>query len=83
MADKHTTQGWLVTCAGTGINLALGILYAWSVIKAAIPDSWGWTHADKALPYSVACLVFSLAMIPAGRLQASWQRFRAARSPGS
>jgi nitrate/nitrite transporter NarK len=52
-----------------GINLALGILYAWSVIKAGIPDSWAWTNADKALPYSVACLVFALTMVPAGRLQ--------------
>jgi nitrate/nitrite transporter NarK len=62
-------RGWIVTLAGTSINLALGVLYAWSVIKAGIPDSWNWSNADKALPYAVACLVFSLAMIPAGRLQ--------------
>ena len=29
-------KGWRVTFAGTGINLALGVLYTWSVIKAAI-----------------------------------------------
>lgn len=63
------TKGWIVTFAATGINLALGILYAWSVIKGGIPESWGWTNAQKALPYSVACLLFSLAMIPAGTLQ--------------
>lgn len=62
-------RGWIVTLAGTGINLALGILYSWSVFKGAIPEEWGWTHAQKALPYAVACLVFSIAMIPAGRLQ--------------
>ena len=61
--------GPVVTAAGFGVNLALGILYAWSVIKGGIPDSWAWTNADKALPYSVACMVFALAMIPAGRLQ--------------
>lgn len=64
-----SVQGWTVTGAATGINLALGVLYSWSVLKAAIPDSWGWSNADKALPYSVACLVFALAMVPAGRLQ--------------
>lgn len=69
MSQHDSTKGWVVTFAGTGVNLALGILYTWSVIKAAIPDSWGWSNADKALPYSVACLVFSLAMIPAGRMQ--------------
>jgi MFS family permease len=51
------------------VNLALGILYAWSVIKGAIPDDWGWNNADKALPYSVACAIFAAAMIPAGRMQ--------------
>ncbi len=69
MSDNAVTKGWIVALAGTGINLALGILYAWSVIKGGIPDSWGWSNADKALPYSVACIVFALAMVPAGRLQ--------------
>jgi len=62
-------KGWVVTCAGIGINLALGVLYAWSVIKKAIPSEWGWSDADKALPYSIACIVFAVVMVPAGRLQ--------------
>lgn len=62
-------KGWIVTLAGMGINLALGVLYAWSVIKKAIPAEWGWSDADKALPYSIACIVFALVMVPAGRLQ--------------
>lgn len=61
--------GWQVTSAGLGINLALGILYTWSVIKKGIPTDWNWTDAEKTLPYSTACLVFSLMMVPAGRLQ--------------
>lgn len=67
--ERTERQGWTVVLAATGINLALGILYAWSVLKGGIPDSWGWTNAQKALPYSVACMAFALAMIPAGRLQ--------------
>ena len=55
--------------AAMGINLALGVLYSWSVIKKAIPAEWGWTDADKALPFSIACIVFALVMVPAGRLQ--------------
>lgn len=62
-------RGWAVTGAGMGINLALGVLYTWSVIKKAIPIEWGWSDADKALPYSIACIVFALVMVPAGRLQ--------------
>jgi OFA family oxalate/formate antiporter-like MFS transporter len=61
--------GWRVTFAGLGINLALGILYTWSVISKAVPADWGWSEQDKSWPYSIACLVFSVVMVPAGRLQ--------------
>jgi len=69
---SHSTssnKGWRVAFAGIGINLALGVLYTWSVIKAAIPVEWGWTAAQKSDPYAIACFVFAIAMIPAGRLQ--------------
>ncbi|NMD34943.1 MAG: OFA family MFS transporter, partial [Planctomycetes bacterium] len=69
MAETVKNRGWSVTFAGTGINLALGVLYSWSVIKKAIPAEWGWTDSEKALPYSVACLVFAFVMVPAGRMQ--------------
>ena len=68
-SSKLIRKGWRVTLAGTGINLALGVLYTWSVIKEAIPVDWGWTAAQKSDPYAVACFVFAIAMIPAGRLQ--------------
>ncbi|NLD37919.1 MAG: OFA family MFS transporter [Desulfatiglans sp.] len=62
-------RGWLVVIASTGMGLVLGILYAWSVIKGGIPDSWGWSNADKALPFSIMTISFSIIMIPAGKLQ--------------
>lgn len=67
--DNVKNIGWRVTLAGTGVNLCLGVLYTWSVIAGGIPEDWGWNAADKSLPYAVACFVFALAMIPAGRLQ--------------
>ncbi|MBN1457504.1 MAG: OFA family MFS transporter [Sedimentisphaerales bacterium] len=67
-ADE-VNHGWRVTFAGMGINLALGILYTWSVISKGIPEEWGWNESDKSWPYSVACLVFCLIMVPAGRMQ--------------
>ena len=67
--DAMAAKGWAVTFAGMGVNLALGVLYAWSVLKKAIPSDWGWDDADKALPYSIACIVFAVMMVPAGRLQ--------------
>lgn len=62
-------RGWIVTFAGTGINLALGVLYTWSVISKGVPEAWNWTETDKSLPYAIACLVFCLIMVPAGRMQ--------------
>ncbi|OHB75141.1 MAG: hypothetical protein A2Z25_21695 [Planctomycetes bacterium RBG_16_55_9] len=62
-------HGWRVTFAGMGINLALGILYTWSVISKRIPEDWGWNEDDKSLPYMIACLVFSVIMVLAGRMQ--------------
>ena len=34
-------RGWTVTFAGLGINLALGVLYAWSMFKDAITKEFG------------------------------------------
>jgi OFA family oxalate/formate antiporter-like MFS transporter len=58
---KVPTKAWVVTFAGTAVNLCLGILYAWSVWKADLigdathpagsPMSGlnaGWTYLTKA-----------------------------------
>ena len=72
--EKVKNLGWQVTMAGVGINLALGVLYSWSVIrkpmqKAVDEGGWGWSSTAGGWPYMIACLVFSLLMVPAGRLQ--------------
>src|SRR3989339_4981 len=61
--------GWRVTFAGMGINLALGILYTWSVISKGVPAEWGWSQSEKQLPFAIACIIFSIVMVPAGRMQ--------------
>lgn len=66
-------RGWIVTFSGMGINLALGVLYAWSVVQAAIAaevqaGNWDWDEASLRDPYAVALLVFAFAMVPAGRM---------------
>ncbi|ABB15233.1 L-lactate MFS transporter [Carboxydothermus hydrogenoformans] len=61
-------KGILVTAAGTGINLMLGVLYSWSVIKKALVAQ-GWSNTQAAVPYTVACAVFAIIMVFAGRLQ--------------
>lgn len=70
-------RGRSVLLAGTGINLALGVLYTWSIFKGAIrqsvvegaPGGFGWELSSINDPYAVCCLVFALAMIVAGKCQ--------------
>ncbi|MBW2609749.1 MAG: OFA family MFS transporter [Deltaproteobacteria bacterium] len=77
MSQSIKNRGWSVTFAGTGINLALGILYTWSIFKNAIqqsietggPDAFNWSIASLNDPYAVCCLVFAFLMIVAGRCQ--------------
>jgi len=66
MTENH---GWRVTFAGMGINLALGVLYSWSIIGSGMEKEWGWTAVMRSRPYALACLVFCLIMVPAGRMQ--------------
>jgi MFS family permease len=67
-------KGWIVTLAGVGLNLALGILYAWSVFSKQLTEpvekgGFGWTRTQATLPYTLAIACFALMMVPAGRLQ--------------
>jgi MFS transporter, OFA family, oxalate/formate antiporter len=67
-------KGWVVTLAGIGLNLALGILYAWSVFSKQLTEpiergGFGWSRTAATLPYTIAIACFALMMVPAGRLQ--------------
>lgn len=44
-------------------------MYTWGIIAKGLQDEWGWDKSDAAWPYAVACLVFCLIMVPAGRMQ--------------
>src|SRR5436190_19036080 len=67
--DTASSRRWIVTFAGTGINLALGVLYTWSMFKEAIGKEFGWKGEQLNDPYALCCLVFAFAMILAGRFQ--------------
>lgn len=77
METTVKNRGWSVVMAGTGINLALGILYVWSIFKVSILSSieegtlggFNWNPASVNDPYAVACLMFAFSMILAGRVQ--------------
>ncbi|MEN3203822.1 MAG: OFA family MFS transporter [Atribacterota bacterium] len=60
---------WAVVCAGLGVNLTLGFLYAWGVVASVLVKQFGWSATQTQIPYMLASLIFALSMIPAGRLQ--------------
>src|SRR6202051_4915415 len=83
--SRVPARAWVVTFAGTAVNLCLGILYAWSVWKAnLIADkdhlagspmtglNEGWsdlTAAGATWAYAICGFTFALFMIPGGRIQ--------------
>ncbi len=77
MAERVGKTGIFVTMAGTGINLALGVLYTWSIFKGAIkqsiqaggPNAFQWEPSSLNDPYAVCCIVFACMMIAAGKIQ--------------
>jgi len=69
--EKSVTirDGWKVLLAGLCINLTIGVVYSWSVIKKALISEWGWTNSEASLPYTVAIVVWALCNYFAGTLQ--------------
>src|SRR3954451_19686795 len=84
-ASRVSPRAWVVTFAGTAVNLCLGILYAWSVWKANLignadhpPGSpmaglnAGWTYltdAEATWAYAICGFMFAVCMIPGGLVQ--------------
>ena len=60
---------WTVVMAALGINLILGVLYAWGVILKGLVNEWHWTKTEATLPMSVATVCFAGMMAFAGRCQ--------------
>jgi len=69
VSSPTPSSGWRVALAGLGINLALGVLYTWSMFKGSIERDFGWKGSQLNDPYALCCLVFAFAMILAGRCQ--------------
>ncbi len=74
MSITTKNRGWLVAISGTCINLALGVLYTWSIFKEAIKTkvaagevTWGLASLND--PYSTCILFIAIAMIIAGKMQ--------------
>jgi len=67
--SSSSARGWCVVTAAVGINLILGVLYAWSVMGKALVQQWHWTKTDAMWPFATSAAAFAVTMIFAGRAQ--------------
>ncbi|MEM2969859.1 MAG: OFA family MFS transporter, partial [Candidatus Bathyarchaeia archaeon] len=66
----NVNKGWICCFAGMGVNLCLGLLYAWGAFQTVLRrDPFLWSATQTQIPYMVACAVFAITMIPGGYLQ--------------
>ena len=61
---------WVVLAAGVLIQTVLGGIYAWSTFAPYLGKSYGLNKGQCGFIFGLTIAVFSLAMIPAGRLLA-------------
>lgn len=63
-----STARWKVVFAGFILALMGGVSYSWGVLVIPMMEEYGWIMTEATLPFTVFLVIFSIAMIPAGRL---------------
>jgi len=76
MMAKEQNKGWIVTLAGLGITLAVGVLSAWSLFKATIEVSiknadgrFDWDLSRLNDPFALCFPMVACNVMLAGRIQ--------------
>jgi OFA family oxalate/formate antiporter-like MFS transporter len=70
---------WTIAGAAVGMQVCLGIIYAWSVFRSPLEEHYGWSKTESIAPYRWSILFFTLAMIAAG----VWQDKKGPKLVGS
>ncbi len=59
---------WWIAAAGTGIQICLGSVYAWSYFQKLLATGYGWTQSQVAWTFSTAICFLGLAAAVGGAL---------------
>src|SRR5882762_10697383 len=62
----NTSNRWLVAAAGIVMQIALGAVYAWSVFRNPLSQSYGWTVSQATLIFELAIFMLGLAAFAGG-----------------
>ncbi len=73
---------WLVVAGGVLMNLALGVIYAWSVFVAPFDADFGWTRTQVSVVFTIAILSIGSWFVVAGFLQDRFGPRRVAAAGG-
>jgi OFA family oxalate/formate antiporter-like MFS transporter len=77
--EQNLGNRWRFVGAAIVMQLCLGALYSWSVIRGPLEHVHGWDKAQSIAPYRYSVAFFALAMIAAG----FWQDKKGPRLVGS
>ena len=73
---------WNVIIGGVLMNLALGVIYAWSVFVAPFEEDFGWTRTEVSVVFTIAILSVGSWFVVAGFLQDRFGPRRVAAAGG-
>jgi OFA family oxalate/formate antiporter-like MFS transporter len=65
MIDKNSNR-WLIAVAGVVMQIALGAVYAWSVFRNPLTQSYGWTVSQATLIFELAIFMLGLSAFTGG-----------------
>src|SRR5436190_16233746 len=57
---------WAIAMAGVIMQVALGAIYAWSVFRIPLTQSFGWTIPQVTLAFTIAIFVLGFAAFAGG-----------------
>lgn len=57
---------WLIALAGVVMQIALGAVYAWSVFRIPLTESYGWSIGEVTLAFTIAIFVLGFAAFAGG-----------------
>src|SRR6266403_1946897 len=61
-----TPNRWIIALAGVLMQIALGAVYAWSVFRIPLTQTFGWTISEVTFAFELAILVLGFASFAGG-----------------
>src|SRR5258706_7029038 len=62
----NTPNRWIIAIAGVLMQIALGAVYAWSVFRIPLTQTYGWTISQVTFAFELAIVVLGFASFAGG-----------------